>query len=74
VQAKAEISAEIKKQTQLISGTQLDRTKSNEGQGSTVGMAPDTTKKNKEQSINVAEVLDVAQSNKELPSKVATEG
>jgi len=72
--AKAEISAEIKKQTQLISGTQLDRTKSNEGQGSTVGMAPDTTKKNEEQSINVAEVLDVAQSNKELPSKVATEG
>jgi hypothetical protein len=60
--AKAEISAEIKKQRQLISGTQIDRTKSNEGQGTNVGMVPDTTKKNEEQS------------NKELPSKVATEG
>ncbi|CAO2198095.1 unnamed protein product [Urochloa humidicola] len=72
--AKAEKPAEIKKQTQLISGTQLDITKSNEGQGTNVGMVPDTTKKNEEQSDDVAEVLDGAQSNKELPSKVITEG
>nr|CAB3477944.1 unnamed protein product [Digitaria exilis] len=61
---KAEKPAEIKKQIQLISSTELDRTKSNEGQGTNVGMVLDTTKKN-EQSNNVAEVLDAAQSNKE---------
>ncbi|KAF8676310.1 hypothetical protein HU200_047187 [Digitaria exilis] len=61
---KAERPAEIKKQIQLISSTELDRTKSNEGQGTNVGMVLDTTKKN-EQSNNVAEVLDAAQSNNE---------
>ncbi|OEL18675.1 YTH domain-containing family protein 2 [Dichanthelium oligosanthes] len=71
---KAEKPAEIKKQTQLVSDTELDRTKSNGGQGIIVGMVLDMTKKNEEQSNNVAEVLDVAQSNKEEPSKVATEG
>lgn len=64
LQPKAEKPAEIKKQIQLISSTELDRTKSNEGQGTNVGMVLDTTKKN-EQSNNVAEVLDAAQSNNE---------
>lgn len=64
MQPKAEKPAEIKKQTQLVSGTELDRTKCNEGQGTNVAMVPDTTKKN-EQSNNVAEVLDSVQSNNE---------
>ena len=73
MQSKAEKTAEIKRQTQLVSATEFGRAKSNEGQGNNVGMVHDTTKKNEEQSNNVPEVLDAC-SNKEQPNEVATQG
>ena len=73
MQSKAEKTAEIKRQTQLVSATEFGRAKSNEGQGNNVGMVHDTTKENEEQSNNVPEVLDAC-SNKEQPNKVATQG
>jgi YTH domain-containing family protein len=74
MQPKAEKSPEIKSQTQLISGPEVGRAKSDEGQGNNVGMVLDTTKKNEEQSSNVPEILDAACSNKEQPNKIAIEG
>ncbi|PWZ33935.1 YTH domain-containing family protein 2 [Zea mays] len=71
---KAEKSPEIKSQTQLISGPEVGRAKSDEGQGNNVGMVLDTTKKNEEQSSIVPEIHDAACSNKEQPNRIATEG
>ncbi|XP_062206509.1 YTH domain-containing protein ECT4-like [Phragmites australis] len=69
---KAKKTAEIEKQTQFISATELDRTKSNEEQSYNVVMVFDTTKRNEEQSNNVtATVLETTKINEEQPNKVA---
>ncbi|AQK97391.1 YTH domain-containing family protein 2 [Zea mays] len=57
---KAEKTAEVKRQTQLISATEVGRA--------------DTTKENEEKSSSVPEILNAACSNKEKPNKIATDG
>lgn len=74
MQPKAEKAAEIERQTQLISTTEVGRAKGNGGQGNNVGMVLDTTKKNEEQSNDVPEVLDAACIDNKQPNKAATEG
>jgi YTH domain-containing family protein len=60
LQPKAEKTAEVKRQTQLISATEVGRA--------------DTTKENEEKSSSVPEILNAACSNKEKPNKIATDG
>ncbi|TVU35513.1 hypothetical protein EJB05_17427 [Eragrostis curvula] len=71
---KAEKPSEIKKQTQCISGAELDRAKSDKEQNNNVTVVLDNIAKiNEEQSNNATTVLDTARSN-EQENKVATEG
>jgi mevalonate pyrophosphate decarboxylase len=73
MQPKAEKAAEIKKQTQFISATELDRIKSNEEQINNDTVVLDTiAKRNEEQNNNVTTVLDTARNYVEQPNKVAT--
>jgi hypothetical protein len=73
MQPKAGKPAEIKKQTQFKSATEVDRTRSNEEKSNNVIVVlDDITKRSEEQSNNVTAVLDTARSYEEQPNKVAT--